>query len=241
MADRFYSMNWEEQADRSVAADFLERVSEERGAVSLDSKGTWWLQRFPETLAEWFGVTLRPGEPRGPLKPATEFRPPGILRGTGERLTLDPRESDVYLAFAFLLDRVEGVSWAADGTVLLDSPYAGGSTARARNFANQFGLTVTMNDDPRLKPKWILKRPRLAEVQAGKNVTDVLDHYRVPWVSAKKPTKPEFETVIVGRPAAGAVFEKAGGNVIVAGDFKIPPPNAKRLLHEIYLRSAREV
>ncbi len=238
MADRFYSMKWEDQPDRSVAADFLERVAEDHGSVARDEAGTWWLQRVPEGVAQWYGVALKAGEPRGRLTRATEFRPPGILRGSGDRLTLDSRESDVYLAFSFLLDRVEGVSWSADGTVLLDSPYAGGSTARARNFAEQFGLTVTLNDDPRLKTKWELKRPRLAVMQAGRDVTDVLDHYRVPWTRTAAPAKPTFETVIVEHAGQAGAFS---GNVILADEYRLTPVSAKRLLHEIYLRSAREV
>ena len=234
-------MTWPEQPDRSVAADFLERVADGGGAVSQDARGVWWLERIPEGLTAWYGVVLHAGTPQGPLKKSHEFRPPGIVQGKGERLTLDPRESDVYLAFAFLLDRVEGVSWAADGTVLLDSPYAGGSTARARNFAEQFGLTVTLNDDKRLKPAWELKRPRLGLMDAGAEVTEMLDRYRVPWKKTTAPTKPEFDTVIVGRPGVGAAFVKAGGNVIVAAEYRVPPPGVKKLLHEIYLRSARAV
>jgi len=249
MADRFYSMIWQEQQDRSVAADFLERVVEQGGSVSPDAQGVWWMPRVPEGMAELYGVTLRLGQPRGLLKPTRDFRPPGVVQGTGERLTLDPRDSDVYTAAAFLLDRVEGVAWAADGTVLLDSPYSGGSTARARNFAEQFGLTVILNDDPRLKPKWELRRPRLGVTESGREVVSVLNRYHVPWVPVEVPKRPEFDTVIVAHAGIAEAFRKAGGKVIVAGgdpvtingQEKLTPATAKLLLREVYLGSARAV
>ena len=64
MADRFYSMTWPEQPDRSVAADFLERVADGGGAVSQDARGVWWLERIPEGLAAWYGVVLHAGTSR---------------------------------------------------------------------------------------------------------------------------------------------------------------------------------
>jgi len=242
VADQFYSLEWREQNDRSVAADFLERVVDEGGEAFLDTQGLWWMPRVPEALQELYGVTLRKGEPRGPLKKAREFRPPGTVQGKGERLTLDPRESDIWLAAAFLLDRVEGVSLAADGTMLLDSPYAGGSTARARNFAEQFGLTVTLNDDRQLRPKWELRRPRLGVIAVPLAVTEALDRYRTPYVQVEVARKSEVDSVIVGRSELGGAFGKAGGKVIVVdGAYRLIPATAKVLLREVYLGSARAV
>ena len=249
MAQRFYRFLWQDQPDRSVAADYLERVSEEGGTVMACRDGSLWLPAPPKGYAPLYGVVLHEAEPPGGLTPAQEVRPPGVLLGTGERLTLTPRESDVYAAASFLLDRVEGVAWAADGTVLLDSPYAGGSTARARNFAEQFGLTVTFNDSPRLTPKWHLRRVRLGLLQAGPEVKEVLNRYHVPWVETTTPKRPEFDTVIVGSPELGAAFRQSAGAVIVAsgspvhidGIYPLTPLNANRLLRQVYLASAYAV
>lgn len=242
MADQFYSLAWQEQSDRSVAADFLERVVDDGGEAMQDAEGVWWIRHIPEGLKELYGVTLRRGEPRGLLKATREFRPPGTVHGSGERLTLDPRESDVWLAAAFLLDRVEGVSLAADGTVLLDSPYAGGSTARARNFAEQFGLTVMLNDDKRLRAKWELRRPRLGVMDVPASVTEALDRYRAPWMKVEVPRKAEVDTVILARVELGDAFRRAGGKVIaVDSAYRLIPATAKMLIREVYLGSAREV
>lgn len=250
MANRFYSMDGKEQDDPSVTGDFLEHVAESGGSVSVDARGVWWLERVPEGSAEWYGVRLGAGEARGPLKAMTEFRQRGTVRGQGERLTLTLRESDVWLAAAFLLDRVEGVSVALDGTVLLDSPYAGGSTARARNFAEQFGLTVTLNDDPRLLAKWELRRPRLGIMHGvASGVRLALDRYRAPWREVSVPTRKEVDTVIVEQSNAAEAFFDEGGRVIVAGQeplmisgrYRLTAATAKHLLREVYLGSAREV
>ncbi len=242
MADPFYSLAWREQQDRSVAADFLERVAEDGGTVSQDAQGLWWISRIPTDLRELYGVTLRAGSPAGALKTTRDFRPAGTVQGRGERLTLTPRESDIWLAAAFLLDRVEGVSLAADGTMLLDSPYAGGSTARARNFAEQFGLTVTLNDDPRLRPKWELRRPRLGVMDAPLGATEALDRYRAPWMKVAEPHKREVDTVIVSRAAPAVPFRNEGGKVIVVdSSYGLTPATAKVLLREVYLGSAHAV
>lgn len=242
MADQFYSLAWREQADRSVAADFLEKVVDGGGEAYVDPQGLWWIPRLPEGLEELYGITLRRGQPKGPLTKAREFRPPGTVQGRGERLTLDPRESDIWLAAAFILDRVEGVSLAADGTMLLDSPYAGGSTARARNFAEQFGLTVTLNDDKRLQAKWELRRPRLGVMAVLPAVTEALDRYRAPWVNVAVARKAEVDSVIVGRSELGDAFGKAGGKVIVVDSaYRLIPATAKVLLRDVYLGSARAV
>ena len=250
VVDRLNSMVWEEQDDPSVAADFLERVAEEVGPVSVDVHGVWWLEQVPAGLAEFYGVRLGSGQAHGLLKQMKEFRQRGTVQGKGERLTLTGRESDVWLAAAFLLDRVEGVSVAQDGTMLLDSPYAGGSTARARNFAEQFGLTVTLNDDPRLRAKWELRRPRLGIMHgvAGE-VRKALDRYRAPWREVSVATKKEIDTVIVAQSVAVELFLREGGRVIVAaqepltinGHYRLTAATAKDLLREVYLGSAREV
>ena len=249
MAQRFYRFLWQDQPDRSVAADYLERVSEEGGMVLAGRDGSLWTPGPPKPYAPLYGVVLQEAEvPRG-LVTAQDVRPPGLVQGAGERLTLTPRESDVYAAASFLLDRVEGVAWAADSTVLLDSPYAGGSTARARNFAEQFGLTVTFNDSARLTPKWHLRRVRLGLLQAGPEVQEVLNRYHVPWVETATPKRPEFDTVITGRPELGEAFRQSGGSVIEAAaspvriddNYPLTPLNAKRLLRQIYLASAYAV
>lgn len=242
MADPFYSLAWHQQQDRSVAADFLERLAEEGATVSQDAQGRWWISRIPAGLRELYGVTVNAGFPSGPLHNTRDFRPPGTVQGAGERLTLSPRESDIWLAAAFLLDRVEGVSLAADGAMLLDSPYAGGSTARARNFAEQFGLTVTLNDDPRLRAKWELRRPRLGVMDAPPGVIEALDRYRAPWMKVTEPRKQELDTVIVPRAALAGPFRKQGGNVIVVdSSYRLTPATAKVLLRDAYLGSARAV
>ena len=250
MADRLNSMVWKDQDDPSVAADFLERVAEEVGLVSIDVHGVWWLERVPEGMAEFYGVRLGSGQAHGLLKPMKEFRQRGTVQGKGDRLTLTARESDVWLAAAFLLDRVEGVSLAQEGTVLLDSPYAGGSTARARNFAEQFGLTVTLNDDPRLRAKWELRRPRLGLMRdVGREVREALDRYRVPWSEVPVPARKEVDTVIVGRREAAESFLREGGHSIVAAgaplmidsQYRLTAATAKLLVRDVYLGSAREV
>ena len=250
VVDRLNSMVWEEQDDPSVAADFLERVAEEVGPVSVDVHGVWWLEQVPAGLAEFYGVRLGSGQAHGLLKQMKEFRQRGTVQGKGERLTLTGRESDVWLAAAFLLDRVEGVSLARDGTVLLDSPYAGGSTARARNFAEQFGLTVTLNDDPRVRAKWELRRPRVGLMRdVGREVRDALDHYRTPWKEVPVPTRKEVDTVIVGRREAAEGFVRDGGHAIVAAGspltiesrYRLTAATAKVLVRDVYLGSAREL
>ncbi len=225
-----------------MAADFLERCAEEGATVSQDARGLWWIARVPAGVRELYGVTLRPGAAAGPLHRTLDFRPPGTVQGTGERLTLSARESDIWLAAAFVLDRVEGVSLAADGTMLLDSPYAGGSTARARNFAEQFGLTVTLNDDPRVRAKWELRRPRLGVMDAPPGVAEVLDRYRAPWMKVAEARKQEVDTVIVPDAARAHAFRKQGGNAIVVDiSYKLTPATAKVLLRDVYLGSARAV
>ena len=250
MADRLNSMVWKDQDDPSVAADFLERVAEEVGLVSIDVHGVWWLERVPAGMAEFYGVRLGSGQAHGLLKPMNEFRQRGTVQGKGDRLTLTARESDVWLAAAFLLDRVEGVSLAQEGTVLLDSPYAGGSTARARNFAEQFGLTVTLNDDPRLQTKWELRRPRLGLMRdVGSEVRNALDRYRAPWTEVSVPARKEVDTLIVARREAAEGFLREGGRVIVAagnpltidGRYRLTAATAKLLMRDVYLGSAREV
>jgi len=172
------------------------------------------------------------------------LRPAGKLRGAGERVTLDPRESDAFLAAAFLLDRVEGVSWARNGTFLLDSAYAAGSTARALNFAHQFGLTVTLNDDPKLIPKWELKRPRLGLMTDASAVSETLDRYRVPYTRTNSPSRPAFDTVIADTLNGCEAFLRAGGTAITPEarfGFPLMPRTAKVLLRAVYLGSARAI
>ncbi|MCU1259236.1 MAG: hypothetical protein JWO80_2121 [Bryobacterales bacterium] len=134
--------------------------------------------------------------PEGAIR-TTDFAPQGSVRGTGSVVMLDHAENGTFLGTSFLLDRVEGVAWAADGTVVLDSAYAGGSSARALNFARQFNLRATLVESAR--PAYELKRPRLGLAARDAWVARLFERYSVPYTSATGGGwREKFDTVVIG-------------------------------------------
>jgi hypothetical protein len=149
-----------------------------------------------------------------PLTRVTQFHAEGSFQGQGRLTTLDHRDNSAFIATAYLLDRYEGVSWTANGTIILDSWYADGF-ARAQNFSNQFVVRVTLSSDPALKPLYELHRPRAAVFHPAEWLTQLLDQATAPYSVIEELTT-HFESVV----AIGAAqdkfdaFVKAGGTLI---------------------------
>ena len=141
------------------------------------------------------------------------------VQGEGAMLLLEHGDDAAFTATSFLLDRRESVRWARDGTVIVDSQYAGGNTARARNFAEQFGLRVIATDTPPAGA-FELHRPRVAVVRSA-SVESVLNEYKVPFTRVDANLEGRFDSVVV----AGAAridslenFVRDGGTLVAIGD-----------------------
>jgi hypothetical protein len=126
--------------------------------------------------------------------------------------TLDHRDNSAFIATAFLLDRYEGVSWTANGTIILNSWYADGF-ARAENFSKQFVVRVTLTDDPGLKPVYELHRPRVALLNAPTWLGSLMDDNAAPYDSVTKLSG-HFDTVVTTAAGDFAALLEAGGTVI---------------------------
>ncbi len=150
-----------------------------------------------------------------------QARAPGSVRGEGAVLVLDHRENATFTAISFLLDRRETVSWASDGAVIVDSAYSSGNTARARNFAEEFGLTVVATDTPPA-PAWELRRVR-AGVLLPDCVQPLLHEFKVPFTTVEDRLKlrQRFDSLVLCGPVADAPslsdFVREGGTLIAIG------------------------
>lgn len=156
------------------------------------------------------------------LMSAQDVRASGSVRGQGAVLVLDAREDAAFAAISFLLDRRETVAWAKDGAVIVDSAYSGGSTARARNFAEQFGLHVIATDTPPAAA-FELHRPRVGMLRAGESsrrVEEVLEEYKVPFtvVADRANLRTRFDAMVlcgaVTDMAAIDLFVREGGTLV---------------------------
>lgn len=146
------------------------------------------------------------------IAPAQE--PEGKVVGEGGVMTIDHRDNATFLATAFLLDRVENVFWTAEGEIIVDSPYASGSYARADNFARQFGITVTLTDRD-LKPRYDLKRVRTA-VSECPWAARVLEQFRAPYENAQGRELRFFDSVIAGASTPALLdYARAGRTLIL--------------------------
>lgn len=136
------------------------------------------------------------------------------VRGQGPVMTMDHRDNATFVATAFLLDRVENVNWAADGTVIVDSPYAGGSYARADNFARQFGIIVTLREEE-IPVKYELRRPRVGVSKSPWSVA-VFDRFRVPYAAVEGRELRDFDSIVAGETDDSLIeFARAGRTLIV--------------------------
>lgn len=207
------------QRDPGALEEFVERAVSE-GAQIWREGSRFLIRGELHDLSRETGVEMKSWDallPTGASR-VVSFAPEGSLRGIGTVVTLSHAENAIFLGTSFLLDRVEGVGWAADGTVILDSPYAGGSSARALNFARQFGLRVTMEETAH--PFYELKRPRLGVASRDGWVAALLDRYNVPY---KGVAGTDFDTIVfeTGDPRAKP-FAISGGMAIC-----VPPIQRK--------------
>lgn len=204
------------QRDPGAVEDLLERASSAGARVWRDG-ARFIVAGALGDLPRETGVEVEPfheGD-KDDVVQTTDFGPPGSLRGGGEIVTLDHAENAAFLGASFLLDRVEGVAWAKDGTFILDSAYASGSSARALNFARQFGLRVTMAQSA--EPVYELRRPRLGVATGEAWVTALLERYRVPFERVSGDWHAKFDTLIVASNDTSmgwSDFASAGGTVI---------------------------
>jgi hypothetical protein len=200
-----------DQRDPGAVAEMLEAAVKQGAKVWQDGTRFFLQGMLPREFGVNAEVSLEP-IPSASQR-VTQFAPEGTLRGTGSIVTLDHAENATFLGTSFLLDRIEGVAWAADGTIILDSAYASGSSSRALNFARQFGLRVTMVDEAR--PAYELKRPRLGLAARGAWLSSLLEHYSVPYTLAHEGDAPtKFDTVITEEAADWDRFAQSGGTVI---------------------------
>ena len=183
--------------------------------------------RRPYDIAGWtlsmqMGVAVDRIEERftADLAPASEFRTEGAVGGKGPVVILDHRENNAFLATAFFTDRNETVRWAADGSILVDSPYIenGENRARVDNFAREFGLHVRLADAPPAKPLFELHRPRVALYQpfvanADEGWTEWLfDRYRVPYTLVHNADfgtpglRSRFDAIVIAAQAAASIL-----------------------------------
>ena len=202
------------QHDRGAVEELLERASALGARVWRDG-ASFLIGASLGDLPRETGVVVEPftGGDRDDIVQTTDFAPVGSLRGSGEIVTLDHAENAAFLGASFLLDRVENVAWAADGTFILDSPYASGSSARALNFARQFGLRVTMVESAR--PAYELKRPRLGVAIQDEWIAALLDRYRVPYGrAARGDWGSKYDTILVSAALNSAASTDFAGTVI---------------------------
>jgi hypothetical protein len=213
--------------DPPLATDLLEAlyrkgVAVQRAVDPFEANG----KRYPagtrivpaspylDAISIEMGVPLEPVNlpASARLEPITKFHAEGSFRGQGKMTTLDHRDNSAFIATAFLLDRFEGVSWTADGTVILHSWYADGF-ARAENFSKQFVVRVTLTDDPAVKPLYELHRPRVALLNPPTWLTNLMDENTAPY-ETPPAAAPQFETVVSVGAADFAEFLNHGGTVI---------------------------
>jgi hypothetical protein len=146
--------------------------------------------------------------------------PEGKVTGEGAVMTIDHRDSATFLATAFLLDRVESVLWTAAGEIIVDSPYASGSYARADNFARQFGIVVTMTDRD-LKPRYDLKRVRTA-VYESPWAASVLERFRTPHEEGRGKELALFDSVVSDSSSPGLLDYARAGRTLILLDRAAP-------------------
>jgi hypothetical protein len=219
-----------DQWDPAVAVDLLNALGSKGIAIQRNASGTWVVPDNPyiEPLAVEMGIAVeRTNVAQKDVTPVKGLRADGSVHGTGHITTLDHRENAVFIATAFLLDRSEGVSWAADGTVILDSWYAEGF-ARVDNFSKQFAVRLTLTDDPALKPAYVLRRPRVGLIGEAPWLANLFEQSAVPFTPIPSLTSGFDSIVLVGaRPDVNPTsvnptsvnpyldFMKAGGTLIV--------------------------
>ncbi len=136
--------------------------------------------KYPELKAGQSGPTKRPYDVAGwtlpmlmgvrvdridtrfdaVLQTASTFPTAGIVHGHGPVVTLDHRETNAYLATNFFLGRHEPVRWAADRTIVIESPYVE-NEGRAVNMANQFGVTVHLKREKPTRLLYELRTPKV--------------------------------------------------------------------------------
>lgn len=213
--------------DPGALYEYLERVAHEGAAVRRFADGYLVIGATArqQELARAMGLSgrLLP-DPAGEQRLVTEFRAPAGVQGDGAVLRLEHRENATFTATSFLLDRRETVRWARDGAVIVDSPYAGGNTARARNFAEQFGLRVTATDAPPT-PAFELHRPRVAVVRSNEDahwLEWVLNEYKVPFTEVTSIPAGRFDSVVLAGAASldaasMGTFVRGGGTLVATG------------------------
>ncbi len=143
------------------------------------------------------------------------------VQGEGAMLLLEHSDNATFTATSFLLDRRETVQWARNGTVIVDSQYAGGNTARARNFAEQFGLRVLATDAPPAAA-FELHRPRVAVVRS-RWVEWLLNEYKVPFtpIEGGAGLRTRFDSIVLAGASTMdslATFVREGGTLVAIGD-----------------------
>jgi hypothetical protein len=238
----------EAQRDPGALAEMFDRLSG-MGAKIWREGSRFLIQGELHDLPRETGVEVQPWRVPMPanLLRAIEYAPEGSLNGTGAIVTLDHAENAAFMGTSFLLDRVEGVAWAGDGTIVLDSAYASGSSARALNFARQFGLRVTMVDSAH--PAYELKRPRLGIATREAWVVSLLDRYNVPYTRAESQA---FDTMVFDRGdpridkfASGGgmaiCLPTARGGEFTRVTFEVNHPVAFGMPHEEWARSGADV
>ncbi len=235
------------QRDPGAVQELLERASATGARVWRDGERFLVAGALGELPRET-GAVVQPFTAQGneDVIQATDFSPDGSVRGSGPVVTLDHAENAVFLGISFLLDRVEGVAWAKDGTVILDSAYAGGSRSRALNFARQFGLRARLVESA--QPAYELKRPRLGVGTGALWVTALLDRYAVPWSPAgASDWRSRFDTVIVTGSAVppfdGTLIRVPAqpGSSFTRVAFETADPVAFGMPHEEWARSGEPV
>lgn len=150
------------------------------------------------------------------LEPVNEFRARGSVTGQGGVLLLDHRENDAFLATSFFMDREGAVRWASDGTILVDSAYTENS-ARADNFARQFGVSVRLAAAAP-PAAFELRRPRVGLYQPWTTNADegwtewLLDRYHVPYALlhnadfGKGVLRARFDSVILASQTVTSIL-----------------------------------
>ena len=214
--------------DSGALFEYLERAARD-GAVVQQAGGRYFVLNASErqqALARVMGVSGRmAGVPPGDPHAVTDFRAPGSVRGEGGVLVLDHRENAVFSAMSFLLDRSETVRWARDGAVIIDSAYSSGNTARAQNFAEQFGVRVLATDAPPAAA-FEMHRPRVGVLRSGDSrwLEWVLNEYKVPFTrveSGGPAWRVRFDSLVlcgaVADAAALGAFVREGGTLVAIG------------------------
>jgi hypothetical protein len=217
-----------DQWDPAIAVDLLNALADKGVTVSRNAAGTWVVPENPfvEPLSVELGVVVeKTTEPQKDVTPVKQrLHADGSLHGNGHIVTLDHRENAAFVATGFLLDRFEGVSWSADGTVILDSWYADGF-ARVNNFSKQFAVKLTLTDNPSVKPAWALARPRAGLIGEAPWLEPMLEENAIPFTKVSGMQSGFHSMLLIGAPASLEPYREfmAGGGTLIVIPKSIGP------------------